>query len=318
MAAPKNPSRRKAANPAKTLEDLRWERIATLRPPTKAEQAAIEEAQGRRAKRPARPEVTIEKAAERKVEVWPAHSDGSGWGDHLSDAFGTRSQPFVQASLERIERVLRERGSREHTSEVSTNGALALMAAIAPANELEAVEGEQIVVSHELSMELMAKARHADTLELLNAYTNLATKVSRTMAVHIETLGRLRSGGKQQVVVKHVYVQGNAVVGDGAQAVFGEVGGGATDRIGAQSHAAAAIAHDPAAICPEVWSEDPERRALPIASGARPEALQNARGHEPRSPEGDGERPLHVRPLDAGTAGSPTAGPGDAEGDADQ
>jgi hypothetical protein len=150
-------------------------------------------------------------------------------------------------------------------SEAQINAALALLGAIAPRDELETVPGEQIVAAHVLSMELMHQAKCSDTIPKMEAYTSMATKLSRSMATHIDALGKLRSGGKQQVIVKHVYVQGDAYVGDSGQAVFGGFdaqGGGPGDGKPSQTHESGVSA----LRSPEVRGEVSGRVALP-ASG---------------------------------------------------
>jgi hypothetical protein len=162
------------------------------------------------------------------LQISNPHSDAKGWSEHVNDTFGTTSHAFSEQSLMRIAAVLQRRTVAATQAQI--NAALALLGAIAPRDELDTAIGEQIVTAHVLSMELMHQAKCSDTIPKMDAYTNMATKVSRTMATHIDALGKLRYGGKQQMIVRHVYVQGDAYVGDNGQAVFGGVeaqGGGA-------------------------------------------------------------------------------------------
>ena len=128
---------------------------------------------------------------------------------------------------------------------------------------------------------------------------------SRTMATHVETLAKLRSGGKQQVIVKHVYINGNAVVGDGTQAVFGDVGGrgdGGPDH--PQSHAQPAAN----ALIPALLSEDASGLAVPVAGGQRAATLPDARWNEPGWASGPRERQVHSRLADEGDEGASPVG----------
>ena len=99
----------------------------------------------------------------------------------------------------------------------------------------------------------------------MKTYTNMATKVSRTEATHIDTLGKLRFGVKQTHEVRYAYVNGNAVVGDGAQAVFGGVETHPSppcDRKFGQPHECGVQA-----LCgPEMRSQDARRVTLPAGS----------------------------------------------------
>lgn len=209
--------------------------------PTAGERQAIERAKVSLAERPRRVRIGQQQSSGSVLSISQPHSDGHGWGDHLTDTFGTASQTFAEQSLVRLATITKERGASLPT-QAQTNGALAIMGAIAPRDELEALIGEQIIAAHMASLDFMARARAnaGEYRDSAAAYANMATKASRAMATHIETLAKLRSGGKQQVIVKHVYVQGNAIVGDNGQAVFGGVatqgGGGATAKLN-QPHA---------------------------------------------------------------------------------
>lgn len=233
--------------------------------PSARQALAIAAATERQKARPARATMTVKVTDKTVLQISNPHSDGRGWSDHVNDTFGTTSRAFSEQSLMRIVAVLQER--TEAATQVQINAALALLGAIAPRDELETVIGEQIVAAHVLSMGLMHQAKCSDTIPRMEAYTNMATKVSRTMAAHIDTLGKLRSGGKQTHEVRYVYVNGNAVVGDGAQAVFGGIdtpNGGPHARKPGQPHESGVQA-----LCgPEMRREDPGRDAVPVGGHA--------------------------------------------------
>jgi hypothetical protein len=50
------------------------------------------------------------------------------------------------------------------------------------------------------------RTRRAEMLQKFEANGNMATKFLRTFAVQMETLARVRRGGKQKVIVEHVHV----------------------------------------------------------------------------------------------------------------
>ena len=50
-------------------------------------------------------------------------------------------------------------------------------------------------------MECLLRTRHTDLLQRFEANGNIATKFLRTFAVQMETLARVRRGGKQKVTV---------------------------------------------------------------------------------------------------------------------
>jgi hypothetical protein len=228
--------------------------------PTAKQAEAVAAAKERQKTRPARVAMAVKVTDKTVLQVSNPHSDGRGWSAHVNDTFGTTSNAFSNESLMRIAGVLQERTAV--ATETQINATLALLGAIAPRSELETVIGEQIVAAHVLSMGLMHQAKCSDTIPKMEAYTNMATKVSRTMAAHVDTLGKLRAGGKQTHEVRHIYINGDAVVGSGAQAVFGGLDThtkGLSDRKPRQ-------AHEPGlqALCgPEVRGEDAGRDAVP-------------------------------------------------------
>jgi hypothetical protein len=97
-----------------------------------------------------------------------------------------------------------------------------------------------------------------ERLDFMDRYMNAATKLQRTMAAQIEALARLRRGGEQNVIVKHVHDH------DGGQAIVGNVqaGGGGRDGIGNSGQAHARAFSDT-----EMGCEVEVREALPIAGG---------------------------------------------------
>lgn len=276
----------KANKARERVMDKRRAEIARQREPGPREKKAIERAEQRLRERPAYPNVkTVVTAG--VAAMGPVHNDNDGFTSHLFDTCGSGSSDFTSAMIQRIEFATRPRGTAATMGDDQVNAMLALMTGIAPKDEFEAVIAEQIITAHLLSMELMGKARHADMLDKLQVYTNAATKLSRTMVAQTEALARLRTGGKQQVIVKHVYVNGNAIVADNAQTVV--QGGGGTDRSGGQSHAALALADGPGAA---LLCEDPFGRGVPIAGGQGSEAVQDARRDEPRRAKWQSQRTL--------------------------
>lgn len=279
--------------------------------PTETQAKAIKEARERMKARPARASMTIKAemtgARTAMLNISNPHTDGKGWAAHIDDTFGTASNAFAQQSLMRLVGVLQTRDAT--ASEADINGALALLGAIAPRDELETAIGEQIIGAHVLAMNLTHNAKCADTIPKMEAYVNMATKVSRTMAAHVETLGKLRSGGKQTHEVRHVYINGNAVIGDHAQTVFRAGGLRELHRISGQPFGPAAIASLEATPGLPMPGEDAARDALPIARDARSQTLSDSRrGGGVGRTDREGERPLSDGTSHSGTAGSPPAG----------
>lgn len=246
-----------------------------LRDPTTREAAAIQNAHEKSAMRPARVSMSVTTTGEGGVSISNPHSDSAGWTAHIEETFGTSSEAFSNQAFARMLSSVVDR--KTPATDVQANAALAIMGAIAPANELEAIIGEQIIAAHSASLDFLCRARlnageYRDTAAI---YANMATKVSRTMAAHIEALTRLRSGGRQRIEV--VYVNGPAIIGDNAQTVFAGGGPGDGEQIVGQPHATEALAHIAAATGLPMRRQDPAGDALPGASREGPDAVPDAR-----------------------------------------
>ena len=229
-----------------------------LREPTEREKAAIQAAIARQAKRPVRAKVSATKTGN-LVELGPAHSDRTGWHCTLFDTFGTSSADFMNYAFAQAMEVVDQTGEKEDRY----NAALALIGGIAPRDELEAAIACQMVATNALSMNCMSRAVSADTMDRREAFIQQATKLSRTFNAQIETLAKLRGGGKQQVEVRYVHVHGNAVIGDVQTG-----GGGAIPSFVGQPHAKG-LSYAPGAPVPAMRREDPQGDALPVRSDER-------------------------------------------------
>src|SRR5258707_9801856 len=72
----------------------------------------------------------------------------------------------------------------------------------------------------------------------------------------------IRGKGQQKVTVEHVHVHA------GGQAIVGAItpGGGGKEKSDEQAHAPSEITHERGT---PMWSQDPEREAVPVPGGAR-------------------------------------------------
>ena len=246
------------------------------REPTQDEQRAMVEAMTRLRDRPMRSAVAIDQSGG-GVEINSPHADKFGWNAQTQDTFGTRSGDFSDACINWLANAAAERG--KPLSQTTVNAALAVVAAAEPANEMEALLAVQMFATHDLSMELMRRAKQADNLRVMAEYGTLATKLSRTMTTQIEALGKLRRGGEQTVRVEHVHVY------EGGQAVVGVVNAGGTGgngkRVG-QSYGPGVAA----ALGPAMLGQDAAGNGVPIASDARQEAVPHPRRRKPRRSQG--------------------------------
>lgn len=211
------------------------------------------------------------------LSVASLHSDANGHAIRLHDVLGTRSHGSLSASLGMLDHISLKRGEDRGADATNLNAALALVESIGPKDELETALAIQMTGCHFLAVEMLGRARNTDRTDHMQVYGALAVKLQRTFAAQLEALGKHRGGGKQQVEVRHVYVNGNAVIGDGAQAVFGDARGGGGSTENDHRPQTQGIEHLPGAPVPEMRSKDTGRNAVPVADGEGSDALPDAR-----------------------------------------
>jgi hypothetical protein len=208
------------------------------------------------------------------VVISHTHSDGRGWTEQLTDAFGTSSLAFANLLITQAANAL----SVPHASLPQTmNGLLAAIDGAEPKDEIEAMLASQMAVTHSLAMEFLGRAKRAEYIPQLDASGNLAVKLLRTYTAQVEALAKLRRGGEQTVRVEHVHVH------PGGQAIVGSVtsGGGPTLKSEDQPHAKQ-LAYAPGTPMPRA---DSARDTVPVARDEeRP--LPDARRPISRSTEG--------------------------------
>ncbi len=238
--------------------------------PSDSEALAIAAARRRAEGKP--PPVEVRYRHGETIDMVSPHADIDGHRDQLRDVFGGRSDATIHAALRFLTRVSDDPRVEAGTDDVPINAALAIMDAIAPRDELEAALATQMAGCHVLTLDMMCRARESRSFNAVQAYGNVAAKLQRTFALQMETLAKLRGGGKQQIEVRHVHVNGNAVIGN-----VNAPGGGGDVENGDQPQAQR-LSHSPGAPCPPMWGEDAGRDALPVAGCVMPEAVSDARG----------------------------------------
>jgi hypothetical protein len=103
-------------------------------------------------------------------------------------------------------------------SEIAVNAALAFIEGERPRGETECAIVVQMACVHAATMAVLGRlgGGHGGDRHVLAAAT-AASRLSRTFAILVETLRRLRSGGSQIIRIEKVEVR------DGGQAVIGNV-----------------------------------------------------------------------------------------------
>ena len=129
----------------------------------------------------------------------------------MFETLAAGSNEFCSDTVRRIGSAVHLTGRDQVDGEI-VSGAFAVIAAIAPQNELETTMAVQMIAANEAVLMCFERSRTAQSIEHAAAYSNMANKAMRSFALHAEAIAKLRRGGEQ--VVKHVHVN------EGGQAVI--------------------------------------------------------------------------------------------------
>lgn len=197
----------------------------------------------------------------------------------LVEAFGTPSMPFINRQITVMLGYLESTKSSPVRSD-DVNAVLAAVSGVKPQNETESMLAIQMYTTHDAAMRCMKTLNNADFVPQMQIFGNLSVKLMRAYTMQMEALARIRRGGEQ--VVKHIHIDnrgGQAVVAETVQT------GGRNENPAEQSHSTGALGGGPAML-----GADAGGWGVPISSGERQAAVQDARWHEPRGAEGQSER----------------------------
>jgi hypothetical protein len=129
----------------------------------------------------------------------------------VASAFGSGHREFQTYCLSQLINILPDNPKSADVT-LPVNAALAMLNAIKPQDELEAMLAVQMVASNHLALASTRRAAQATTIDSRQLNGNLATKFSRTFVAQLEALGRHRRGGKQIVEHVHVNAGGQALI----------------------------------------------------------------------------------------------------------
>jgi hypothetical protein len=249
---------------------------ATEPEPTEAEQAEIRALAKRKKARRRAPRFAVHQQEGSKLQVMPAGVHADAAAARAMNAFGITSTELAERLTAQIMNTIHLQSMYEPVSAENLNAALAAVTGINPRDEAEAMLAAQMVGVHWLAMDLLRKANDRPRL---NDAGNMAVKLLRTFAAHLETLKRYRSAGEQRVVVQHQHV--NVTADQAAVQVNGVApdaeGRGAASKLEEQPHASGeirSVTSEPGTPLP---CPDPARDTMPASGCGRAEALPYAR-----------------------------------------
>jgi hypothetical protein len=245
--------------------------------PTQAQTRQIRSAEKQvAAKRPV-PEVRIGQDAQARPVLGLPHTDEAGWQAQLKASFGTASGAFVDAEILRLLAALQ--ATRDDLPlETKVNAALAVIAGVAPRNEVEALLAVQMAMTHIAAMRMLTELNrlspHVSPGGVAIAGT-VSAKLLRAFSGQAEALAKLRRPAEQVVRVERVNVAA------GGQAIVGPVSHrsreGTFPENQDQPYATEyERAREPATDTP-VWSQEAGWPALPEAESSGAKSLSAAR-----------------------------------------
>lgn len=194
--------------------------------PTERERAALDSFRDRGQVRPKRIGIKVVEASKGAVSLSPDHPDLGVGSALLVNSIGSGSLAFTHSLVEGLAQATTSKGELQ---ERPLNDALAVVQALQPQDEAEAMLAAQMAMVHQAVMHSARRLQHCDTLQQLEAHDRCLNRLSRTYAAQMDALKRYRSGGQQRMTVEHVHVH------EGGQAIVGTVnhgpgGGGAPPK----------------------------------------------------------------------------------------
>jgi hypothetical protein len=165
--------------------------------------------------------VKLERINSNVAKSHPPDGDRQAWLDRLKTALGSVSMDFVNATLFQLQSAARLPNCG--LSEIGLNAALALIESEQPRNETECAIVVQMACVHAATMAVLGRLSEAYGHRNVLAAATAASRLSRTFAILVETMRRLRSGGSQLIRIERVEVK------EGGQAIIGNVQQGKGD-----------------------------------------------------------------------------------------
>ena len=145
----------------------------------------------------------------------PEGQDKKEWSTRLGAALGSRSRPFIEASLNRL-LVACCPPRQDIPSSISVSAALAIIESLEPKNEIEAALAVEVACLQAACGNLLARLLWAHQDRPMTAAANAVAKLERALHSAIRTYMLLKHGNTQVIRIERLEIQG------GAQAVVGQ------------------------------------------------------------------------------------------------
>lgn len=194
-------------------DDVSMTQIETTLPTGTRRSGAV----AREVKAPVRADVQQGSTADEFHAAPPDGQSFDDWLSRLKAVLGTASDDFVAASLRRLIYACRLPGHSIATGE-SLSAALAIIQALAPANEAEAMVAVHISSLHAASTAMLARLAAGGTESRVHGAATALAKLERAHTAQMSLYHRLKHGHRQTIRIERLEVQ------TGAQAVVGQIG----------------------------------------------------------------------------------------------
>jgi len=185
-----------------------------------ATQAAIDAFAARAEAEPVIPDVALKERDDGVFSLSFDHADQIEAITLFGHAFGLSN---IGPALGLINQVAN--ANREEDGGVrQVNFAKDMIAGIAPRDAVETMLATQMASVHVAAMRHLRMLRNVDNIPQLEIQERTVNKLTRTFAAQVEALRKYRTGGQQNVEVRHVHVN------EGGQAIVGNVTTGGRDE----------------------------------------------------------------------------------------
>lgn len=167
--------------------------------------------------------IVLDRMMEKTLLPRIIYRDGKVTTDHKDQTIGhlLLSQACGASSIESLSRLFEHLinfcdGPPERV-ERHLNAFVSAIACIEPRDDTEMMLATQMVLTHELSMNMALQVRRAETIPQQDCAERGFNKMARTYTMQMDALRKHRRGGEQKVTVEHV------TVNSGGQAIVGSV-----------------------------------------------------------------------------------------------
>lgn len=252
-----------------------------LREPTEKERRCLDEAadavRGKIVEPPAIKASLSERGSVQMEAPFDRSASPGGWEAQFLVALGVKSGVLSGAYQSQLATMqARERESETVADDVATDlrEGLAFVQSLEPDGGLQSALAVQMWATHTATMKLARLMNGAERMDQFEAYANLMNKTARSFAAQAEALTKARSGGKQQVEVRYVYVDARTQTYNAGRP-GPDVG---NQRL---SHGPAALPGHAIAGGLSMWGQEPCGEPVSVAGCEGAEAVSDARRDEP-------------------------------------